>query len=139
MEGASKPTPMGPNLDFSKAMILSKAIFSKLIPPISVLFHSDSIRPTVFCAIGTSAPALYLFFNGFRLLQRRRLILDTPVSKNSQRNPWVWSNSAGFAIGPHTVVAPVTQRSCYYFRTPGLGMETFRTEAASGFKSPPSA
>jgi len=95
-------------------MILSKAIFSKLIPSI-VLFHSDSIRPTVFCAIGLCA-GLYLFFNGFRLLQRRRLILDTPVSKIRSASMGMVELS-GLAIGPHTVVAPVTQRSCYYFRT----------------------
>ena len=95
-------------------MILSKAIFSKLIPSI-VLFRSDSIRPIVFCAIGLCA-GLYLFFNGFRLLQRRRLILDTPVSKIRSASMGMVELS-GLAIGPHTVVAPVTQRSCYYFRT----------------------
>ncbi|MGA8835689.1 MAG: hypothetical protein WCF74_23230 [Candidatus Sulfotelmatobacter sp.] len=95
-------------------MILSKAIFSKLIPSI-VLFHSDSIRATVFCAIGLCI-GLYLFFNGFRLLQRRRLILDTPVSKIRSASMGMVELS-GLAVGPYTMIAPVTQRPCYYFRT----------------------
>jgi len=102
-------------------MILSKAIFSKLIPSI-VLFRSDSIRPIVFCAIGLCA-GLYLFFNGFRLLQRRRLILDTPVSKIRKRihgygrtqRARHWPSHRGCSCHPALLLL---------LPHPGLGMET---------------
>ena len=86
-----------------------------MILSILLLHSSDPIRPTVWCAIGLCA-GLYLFFNGFRLLQRRHLILDTPVSKIRSASMGMVELS-GLAVGPFTVIAPITERSCYYFRT----------------------
>jgi hypothetical protein len=63
-----------------------------------------------FCA------GLYLFFQGFRLLQRRHLILNTPVSKIRSASMGMVELS-GLAAGPYTLVAPVTSRQCYYYRT----------------------
>ncbi|MGA8270312.1 MAG: GIDE domain-containing protein [Candidatus Sulfotelmatobacter sp.] len=78
--------------------------------------HSaDPIRLIVWCAIGLCA-GLYLFFNGFRVLQRRHLILDTPISKIRSASMGVVELS-GLAVGPYTLIAPVTERPCYYFRT----------------------
>jgi hypothetical protein len=57
-----------------------------------------------------------LFIQGFRLLQRRRLILDTPVSKIRSAALGMVELS-GLAVGPYTMVAPVTVRPCYYYRT----------------------
>ncbi len=69
----------------------------------------------VWCVIGLGA-GLYLFIQGFRLLQRRHLILDTPVSKiRSASMGMVELN--GLAVGPYTMVAPITARPCYYYRT----------------------
>jgi hypothetical protein len=59
---------------------------------------------------------LYLFINGFRLLQRRQLILNTPVSKIRSASMGMVELS-GQAIGPFTLVAPITARPCYYYRT----------------------
>jgi hypothetical protein len=59
---------------------------------------------------------LYLFFQGFRLLQRRHLILDTPFSKIRSASMGMVELS-GLAVGPYTVLAPVTARPCYYYRT----------------------
>jgi E3 ubiquitin ligase len=56
------------------------------------------------------------FFYGFRLLQRRRLILDTPFSKIRSAAMGMVEVS-GLAVGPYAVVAPITARSCYYYRT----------------------
>ena len=82
----------------------------------ALLFHSsESFRPIAWCAIGLCA-GLYLFFNGFRLLQRRRLILDTPVSKMRSASMGMVELS-GLAVGPYTLVAPVTAKTCYYYRT----------------------
>jgi hypothetical protein len=69
----------------------------------------------VWCAIGICA-GTYLFVQGFRLLQRRHLILNTPASKiRSAAMGMVELN--GLAVGPYTMVAPVTERPCYYYRT----------------------
>jgi hypothetical protein len=59
---------------------------------------------------------IYLFIQGFRLLQRRQLILNTPASKiRSASMGMVELN--GLAVGPYTMVAPVTARACYSYRT----------------------
>ena len=101
-------------LIFSK-VIFSGAIFSRVIPGTLLLRSTEAIRPIAWCAIGFCA-GLYLFFNGFRLLQRRRLILDTPVSKIRSASMGMVELS-GQAAGPYTLLAPITERPCYYFRT----------------------
>jgi len=57
-----------------------------------------------------------LFFRGFRLLQRRHLILDTPASK-IRSAPLGMVELSGLAVGPYTMVAPITARPCYYHRS----------------------
>jgi hypothetical protein len=69
----------------------------------------------VWCILGLCA-GLYLFFRGFRLLQRRHLILDTPVSKIRSASMGMVELS-GLAVGPYTMVSPVTARPCYCYRT----------------------
>jgi hypothetical protein len=59
---------------------------------------------------------VYVFYRGFRLLQRKRLILNTPASKiRSAAMGLVEIN--GLAVGPYTMTAPVTGVPCYYFHT----------------------
>ena len=89
-------------------------IFEPLISSAIFLRSSDS-RPIVWCVIGLFV-GTYLFVQGFRLLQRRHLILDTPVSKIRSASLGMVELS-GLAVGPYTMVAPITQRSCYYYRT----------------------
>jgi hypothetical protein len=80
-----------------------------------LLAHSDPARGIAWCTIGILA-GIYLFFNGFRLLQRRRLILDTPASKiRSASLGMVELN--GLAAGPYTMAAPITARQSYFYRT----------------------
>jgi len=57
-----------------------------------------------------------IFFNGFRILQRRKLILNTPVSKIRSASMGMVELS-GLAVGPYTLLAPITQRPSYYYRT----------------------
>jgi hypothetical protein len=86
-----------------------------MIPCALFLRSQDPVRLIVWCVIGMGA-GIYLFYQGFRLLQRRHLILDTPVSKiRSASMGMVELN--GLAVGPYTMVAPVTERVCYYHRT----------------------
>ncbi len=59
---------------------------------------------------------VYLFYRGFRLLQRKRLIMNTPASKiRSAAMGLVEIN--GLAAGPYTIMAPITGVPCYYFHT----------------------
>jgi hypothetical protein len=59
---------------------------------------------------------VYLFFRGFQMLQRKRLILNTPSSRvRSAAMGLVEIN--GLATGPYTMPAPITAVPCYYYRT----------------------
>jgi hypothetical protein len=69
----------------------------------------------IWCGIGFCA-GIGLFFYGFRLLQRRRLILDTPFSKIRSASLGMVEVS-GLAVGPYTMIAPITAKPCYYYRT----------------------
>jgi hypothetical protein len=69
----------------------------------------------LWCLIGICG-GIYLFVQGFRLLQRRRLILDTPASKIRSASMGM-VELTGLAVGPYTMVAPITTRPCYCYRT----------------------
>ena len=69
----------------------------------------------LWCVLGFGA-GLGLFFYGFHLLKRRRLILDTPLSKIRSASMGMVEIS-GLAVGPYTITAPITGRPCYYYRT----------------------
>jgi hypothetical protein len=81
----------------------------------ALLLRSNDIRPIAWCIIGFLG-GLYLCFRGFRLLQRRHLILNTPVSKIRSASMGMVELS-GLAVGPYTMIAPITERACYYYRT----------------------
>jgi hypothetical protein len=81
----------------------------------TLLLRSNDGRPIAWCVVGICV-GIYLFIQGFRLLQRRQLILNTPASKiRSASMGMVELN--GLAVGPYTMVAPITARPCYYHRT----------------------
>ena len=84
--------------------------------PIALIHSSSDPTNLLFlCAVGFGA-GIALFVYGFRLLQRRRLILDTPFSKIRSASLGMVEIS-GLATGPYTMLAPITQRPCYYYRT----------------------
>ena len=95
---------------YSPAPRIHSVILSSLI-----LRSSDRRGLVLWCVAGICA-GIGLFFNGFRLLQRRRLILDTPFSKIRSASIGMVEVS-GLAVGPYALVAPITARSCYYYRT----------------------
>ncbi|HKH99787.1 MAG TPA: GIDE domain-containing protein [Candidatus Sulfotelmatobacter sp.] len=86
-----------------------------MIFPILLLSTASPAGLLIWCAIGF-AGGIWLFFRGFRLLQRRRLILDTPFSKIRSASMGTVEVS-GLAVGPYNVIAPITGRPCYYYRT----------------------
>ena len=55
------------------------------------------------------------FLRGFRVLQRTRLIMDTPRStvRAAALGP---IEVSGKAVGPYTIVAPMSQTECFYYR-----------------------
>ena len=82
----------------------------------TLIRHSnDPTGLLIWCAVGFCA-GMILFFYGFRLLKRRRLILDTPFSKIRSASIGMVEVS-GQAVGPYTMIAPITARPCYYYRT----------------------
>lgn len=59
---------------------------------------------------------IYLFYRGFQVLQRKRLIENTPTSKiRGAALGLVEVN--GLATGPYTITAPVTGNPCYFYRS----------------------
>jgi len=82
----------------------------------TLLLHSSNPGGFIlWCLIGICG-GIYLFVQGFRLLQRRRLILDTPASKIRSASMGM-VELTGLAVGPYTMVAPITTRPCYCYRT----------------------
>lgn len=80
-----------------------------------IVRSSDPTALLFWCAFGFCA-GIGLFVYGFKLLQRRRLILDTPFSKIRSAAMGMVEVS-GLAVGPYTMIAPITARPCYYYRT----------------------
>lgn len=75
-------------------------------------------KPTnllIMAAAGAVA-GMYLFYRGFRLLQRKRLILNTPASKIRSASMGLVEIS-GLATGPHVINSPLKQTNCYYYRS----------------------
>jgi hypothetical protein len=56
-----------------------------------------------------------LFFNGFRMLRYKRLILNTPLSRIHGASIGL-VEITGTPTGPKTLAAPVTGEPCYYYR-----------------------
>jgi hypothetical protein len=86
-----------------------------VIPAAIIVRSSNPTGLLFWCVIGFCA-GIGLFFYGFRLLLRRRLILDTPFSK-IRSAPMGMVEISGLAVGPYTMIAPITARPCYYYRT----------------------
>src|SRR5215471_5810192 len=59
-----------------------------------------------------------LFLRGFRLLQRKQLILDTPRSTIRGAALGLVEMS-GKAVGPYTLVSPLSETDCLYYRLTG--------------------
>jgi hypothetical protein len=79
------------------------------------LFRYSRNDGIAFAVIGAFA-GVYLFYRGFRLLQRKRLILNTPASKIRSASMGLVEIN-GLAAGPYTILAPITSVPCYYFHT----------------------
>jgi hypothetical protein len=71
-------------------------------------------QPLVWAGLGVTLGP-YFFCRGFRLLERKRLILDTP--RSTIRAAALGSvEIIGKAVGPYTLVAPLSHTDCFYYR-----------------------
>jgi len=78
--------------------------------PLSVLGN-----PLIWSIIGFGT-GIYLFFRGFVLLRRKRLIQDVPQSTIRGASLGVVEVS-GKIVGPYTITAPLSEQDCFYYRT----------------------
>jgi hypothetical protein len=71
-------------------------------------------QPLFWAALGVVVGP-YLFYRGFRLFQRKRFILDIPRStiRAAAIGP---VEVSGKAVGPYTLVSPLSSRDCLYYR-----------------------
>ena len=77
--------------------------------------QSDPGTLFIMCGLGFWL-GIMVFIRGFKMLQRRRLILDTPSSKVRSASIGLVEIN-GLATGPYTMISPITARPCYYYRT----------------------
>jgi E3 Ubiquitin ligase len=74
----------------------------------------DEGRVLTWASIGAAA-GVYLFYRGFRMLQFKQLILNTPFSKVRSASMGL-VELGGAAVGPNTIPAGITGDPCYYYR-----------------------
>ncbi len=79
------------------------------------LVYVSTNDPTIYALFGAGV-GVYLFYRGFRMLQRKRLIENTPTSKVRSAAIGLVEVS-GLANGPYTIPAPASQLPCYFHRT----------------------
>jgi hypothetical protein len=84
------------------------------MPLAATLIVTDT-RLVALAAVGAVA-GVYWFYRGFRLLQRKRLILNTPSSKIRSASMGLIEIS-GEAVGPYIMSSPLRQIECYYYRS----------------------
>jgi len=80
--------------------------------PFAAVVHSHAWE---YAILGAFA-GVYLFYLGFRMLQRKRLIENTPSSKIRSAAMGLVEVS-GLATGPYTIIAPLTGKRCFLHRT----------------------
>ncbi|HWW13892.1 MAG TPA: hypothetical protein VN310_04455 [Candidatus Dormibacteraeota bacterium] len=71
-------------------------------------------QPLLWAGLGVTLGP-YFFWRGFRLLQRKRLIMDTPHS-TIRAAALGRVQIRGKAVGPYTLVAPLSHADCFYYR-----------------------
>jgi E3 Ubiquitin ligase len=88
-------------------------MFSSLCACIPSVVAMLDARLAAYAAIGAVA-GVVLFYRGFRMLQFKRLVLNTPFSKIRSASMGLVEVS-GTAIGPQTIPAGITGAPCYYY------------------------
>jgi E3 Ubiquitin ligase len=85
-----------------------------LLPSVTCSLLNVGLWPPLLGLLGVVG-GVYLFFQGFRMLQYKRLILNTPFSKIRSASIGLVEVN-GMPTGPQTLTAPITGDSCYFYR-----------------------
>jgi hypothetical protein len=109
-------------------LILSLAGVPRLSPESSLL----SLLGPVLAAIGL-AVGVRTFFRGFRLLERKRRMENTPTS-TVRAAALGLVEVCGNVVGPYTLIAPLSEAECYYYHavvwgTPENGEDSDQPQA----------
>src|SRR5258708_6610646 len=88
------------------------------MPPAILTLILAASRPTNLLALPAAGIILgsYWFYKGFRLLQRKRLIQNTPASKIRSASMGLVEIS-GLSTGPYVLTSPFKQVESYYYRS----------------------
>lgn len=86
-----------------------------LMMQLAIFLGSGETKLAAAAVVGALA-GIYWFYKGFRLLQRKRLILNTPTSKVRSASMGLVEIS-GLAIGPYVIISPMKRAECYYYRS----------------------
>ncbi len=99
-------------------MCLSPGVHEFALMTLGAILILATTRPTNLLALPAVGMAfgLYWFYKGFRLLQRKRLIQNTPASKIRSASMGLVEIS-GLAAGPHVLTSPFKQAESYYYRS----------------------
>jgi hypothetical protein len=81
---------------------------------LAVMSSRDQGRIFAWALVG-AAVGVFLFFRGFKMLQLKRLIQNTPTSKVRSACMGLVELS-GMPVGPSTIPAGITGDPCYYYR-----------------------
>lgn len=98
------------SLTFRLASQLNPVHFSSPRYPLLQLLNDSLLWGPIGAVLG-----VYLFFRGFSLLKRKRLVMNTPRStvRAAALGP---VEVSGRAAGPYTLIAPLSETECYYYR-----------------------
>lgn len=86
-----------------------------LLSAIFIEIHNRPENVEIWAIAGICA-GIYLFYRGFKLLARKRLIQNTPTSKIRSASVGLVEFN-GLAEGPRTIKAPITSLNCFFYRS----------------------
>jgi hypothetical protein len=95
---------------------VSREIGVLILISVTLLALTLPLGELTFLALVSLAGGLYLFIRGFRLLTRKRLLMNTPTSKIRSAAMGLVEVS-GLATGPYTIATPITGTPCFLYRT----------------------
>jgi len=81
----------------------------------AAIFVNSGAREPLWLVVGAVA-GVYWFYKGFRMLQRKRLIQNTPASKIRSASMGLVEIS-GLATGPYVLTSPFKGVECYFYRS----------------------